>query len=399
VIQDIFNLQNPWRRNSKYSFSLKERFIFNSIINNLKNNLIIGLVGSRQVGKSSILYLVIEHLIKSGTRLENIFYFNLDDFKLHELFESITSFIEFTGNNHETKFIFIDEIQRLSAPGLFLKEIFDLKKDVKIFFSGSSQLEVRAKTKEHLVGRARIFNVQRLNLKEYIDFSAPITKKEALQQMLIYGSYPAVAKENSILEKKLRIRDIYQSYIQKDLVDFLKIDKTDAYNKFLKKIAYQSGDLLNINALSNTLKIPRHEIEKYVEILEHTFICKRIYPFHKNYGKEITKTPKIYFLDLGLRNYLLNNFNKDLSLREDIGKLFENFVFNEMLTEDIYSFKQINFWRTTNQTEIDFIVQGEDLFKAIEVKWNSMKEPKSFSTIKERYPGIETKVVSRNDFL
>lgn len=362
MIQEIFYLQNPWRKNAKYEFSLKKRYIFNSILNNLENELIIGLLGSRQVGKSSILYLLIEHLIEHDKKVDNIFYFNLDDLKLHELFESITSFMDFVGGSNETKYIFIDEIQRLASPGLFLKELFDLRKDIKIFFSGSSQLEVRAKTKEHLVGRARIFHVHRLNLGEYIDFAAPVTKKEALYQMLLYGSYPAVAKEKNILEKKLRIKDIYQSYIQKDLVDFLNMAKADAYNKFLAKVAYQIGDLFNIQSLSNSLRIPRTEIEKYVEILEHTFICKRIYPFHNNYGKEITKTPKIYFHDLGLRNYILNNFNTDLLLREDLGKIFENFVFNEMLAEDIYSFNQINFWRTTNQTEIDFIVRGENLF-------------------------------------
>ncbi|NJK96083.1 MAG: DUF4143 domain-containing protein [Bacteroidales bacterium] len=190
--------------------------------------------------------------------------------------------------------------------------------------------------------------------------------------MLLFGSYPAVAKESSTLEKKLRIKDIFQSYVQKDLVDFLEIGKTDTYNRLLIRLGNQTGELLNINDLANNLAAKRIEVEKYLDILEQTFICKRIYPFHKNYNKEITKTPKIFFLDLGLRNFILNNFNS-LETRTDTGSLFENFFLNELLAQDYYGMNKINFWRTTNQSEVDFIVQSENLLEAIEVKWSGKK--------------------------
>jgi hypothetical protein len=259
-------------------------------------------------------------------------------------------------------------------------------------------LEIKAKTKEHLVGRARTFQINRLSFSEYIEFANPITKKDALNQMLLFGSYPKVALANSPIEKKLRIKDIYQSYIQKDLVDFLNLDKLDVYNRLLVCLANQVGDLVNIHSLSNSLKISHSDTEKYLNILENTFVCKRIYPFHKNYNKEITKTPKLYFLDLGLRNFTLNNFN-ELSLREDGGKLFENFFFTELLANDFYALNKINFWRTTNQTEIDFIVQGDNLFEAIEIKWKDKKLPKTFETMNTHYPGIITKMVTVQDFL
>src|SRR6266542_2784610 len=142
MIKEIFTLQNPWREKRDFRFNLKKRLILDTIVSNLENELIVGLIGSRQVGKSSILYLLINHLIKKGCPLKNIFYFNLDDFKLHEIFVSIPAFFEFVGPGNETKYVFIDEIQRLPSPGLFLKELFDLNRNLKIIFSGSSQLEI-----------------------------------------------------------------------------------------------------------------------------------------------------------------------------------------------------------------------------------------------------------------
>ncbi|NOX86351.1 MAG: ATP-binding protein [Chlorobi bacterium] len=397
MIREIFLLQNPWRENQDYTFNLKKRDIFDTLLNNLDNELILGLIGSRQVGKSSLIYLLIEHLLKNKVSVNDIFYFNLDDLQLHSLFSSVPEFIQFMGTGNKRKYIFIDGIQRLSSPGLFLKEIFDLKRNLKIVYSGSSQLEVKAKTKEHLVGRGRVFTIHRLSFNEYLDFASPITRKEAVNQILLYGSYPAVAKEKPAINKKLRIKDVFQSYVQKDLVDFIQVKDIDKYNKFLIRVAMQSGNLLNIHSLSKSLGISRGHVEEYLNILEQTFISMRIYPFHKNYNKEITRTPKLYFLDLGLRNFILNNFN-DLELRTDVGNLFETFYFTELIAQDHYGLKKINFWRTTNKTEIDFIVLSDERVEAIEVKWDDKKRPKSFYTIEKLYPGIKTRVVSIEDY-
>jgi len=345
-----------------------------------------------------LLWLLIEDLLKSGISDKDIFYFNLDDMQLHSLFSAIPEFIQFLGNDDRRKYVFIDEIQRLNSPGLFLKEVFDLKRNIKTIYSGSSQLEIKAKTKEHLVGRSRVFTINRLSFNEYVDFAGPITKQDALNNILLFGSYPAIAKEPQSIDKKLRIKDIYQAYVQKDLVDFINLKDIDIYNKFLIKIAMQSGDLLNVNSISNSMRVSRLKIEEFLNILEQTFICKRIYPFHKNYSKEITKTPKLYFLDLGLRNFILNNFN-DLSLRTDKGSLFENFCLTEILSEDYYSMKKVNFWRTINKTEIDFIVHSEGKINAIEIKWSNSKRPRSFSSIESLYPEINTELVTTAKYL
>ncbi len=403
MIKEIFELQNPWRKQVNYPFSQKQRNVLKILYSNLDNKKIIGLIGSRQVGKSSIIYLLISYLLnEKKIDSTNIFYFNLDDFKLHEMFSQITKLIDFIRKpDSQRKYIFIDEIQRLSNPGLFLKEIYDLNMNIKIIYTGSSQLEIKSKVKEHLVGRARVFEIHRLSVNEYIDFNIPITKKQALEEMMIFGSYPEVSLERNALEKKLLLRDIFQSYIEKDLTDFLKIENIEVFNKLLVLLAMQISSLLNVENLSKSLRINRNILEKYLHVLENTFIIKRIYPFYKNYKKEIIKTPKLYFLDLGLRNFILNQFEslEFLRFKEDTGKLFENFYLLELLKNDVYGLNKINFWRTTNQTEIDFIISDGNVNRAIEVKWNKGALPKSFITFKKHYPNFETSLVTKNDYI
>ena len=162
-------------------------------------------------------------------------------------------------------------------------------------------------------------------------------------------------------------------------------------------MALQTGELLNIHSLANEVGVSRKEAENYLDILENTFICQKVFPYFKNYGKEIIKTPKIYFLDLGLRNFILNQFDP-LEKRTDLGKLFENFYFTELISNDFYNFSKINFWRTTNQTEVDFIVQTGNSIIANEVKWNKSQNTRSLHSIKNIYPEMTTKMVNRFDF-
>lgn len=399
-MKEVFELQNPWRFQADFQFDLKPREVLADLIQNMESPKILGLTGSRQVGKSSLLYLLIKHLQKTQVDLKDVFYFNLDNFALHETFQDVTSFLDFI--NYSAKknkqYIFIDEIQRLKNPGLFLKEIYDLKLNLKIIYSGSSQIEIKSKLKEHLVGRVRQFQIQRLSFDEYLTFLEPIARKQAFYDYMIYGSYPQVALESNAQEKQLILRDIYQTYVQKDLVEFLQIKNPVAFNKLLVLLAGQVGSLLKIESLSKALQIKQTEIKQYLSILENTFVIKLIYPFFKNYKKELTKTPKIFFLDLGLRNFLLKNF-QDIDLRADQGDLFENFYFLQIFFADKYELNSFNFWRTTNQTEIDFVVKSQNGLQAIETKWQKTALPKSFSTFKEYYPESTVSLVTKEDFI
>ena len=223
MLRHIFNLQNPWRAENDrlFTFPIYSRDIEPLLVDNLKSEKIIGLIGSRQVGKSSLLYRLIQYLLKSEVSDVDIFYFNLDDINLHRIFSNIVTFTEFIGRSNKRKYIFIDEVQRLNNPGLFLKEVYDLQLPYKIIYSGSSQLELKAKLKESLVGRSRLFTIHSLSFNEMKNFCAPITNDEILSHALIYGSYPGVCIQKSEMEKKLSIKDIFQSYIEKDIVNFL----------------------------------------------------------------------------------------------------------------------------------------------------------------------------------
>lgn len=394
----ILQRQNPWWETGKINFQLFPRILEKELIKNLENEKIIALVGSRQVGKTSLLYLLIENLLKTN-KPANILYFNLDDITIQTLFETPEKFLQYIQIKNEKKYIFIDEIQRLRDPGLFLKAIHDLKLNLKIIVSGSSQLELRSKLKEFLVGRIRQFEIPRLLFQEVCNLNVNIPKKNILNETLLYGTYPEIAKQKNIEEKKLLLNDIYQTYLQKDVSDFAKIEDIETFNKLLIILSSQIGGLLNTHSIAKTLRLTSHKIEKYIDILEGTFIIKRIYPFFQNYKKEITKTPKIYFLDLGLRNLLLANW-QPIELREDKGKIFENFIFLELYNSDIYKQCRFHYWRTTNQTEIDFIKDKNSNLMAIETKFGeNKKSPKSFSTFKKYYPESITKIMTPDTYL
>lgn len=384
MIETILKKQNPWWGRKNFKPNIFFRNILPELINNLLNDKILALVGSRQVGKTSLLYLLIEHLLKT-VKSTDIFYFNLDDFEVRSLFSSANTFLQYIQTGDSTKYIFIDEVQRLDNPGLFLKSIHDLKLNLKIIVSGSSQLELRAKLKEFLVGRLRQLEIPRLTFSEMLKLSPNVPQRSIFESMMLYGSYPEIAKQDNVEEKKLLLNDIYKTYLQKDVADFAKIENIDAFNKLLILLAAQIGSLLNIHHMARTLRISSQKIVNYLDILEGTFIIKRLYPFFKNYKKEISKTPKIYFMDLGLRNLLLANW-QSLELRNDQGALFENLVFLELCNQDIYKLKRYHFWRTTNQTEIDFIIEDGTNLKAIEAKYSNDKNPKGFATFKKYYP-------------
>lgn len=392
MLETILKKQNPWWENKAFEFNIFSRNILPELINNLANDKILALIGSRQVGKTSLLYLLIEYLLKTVKPI-NIFYFNLDDFAVRNLFSSANTFLQYIQADDEMKYVFIDEVQRLDNPGLFLKSIHDLNLNLKIIVSGSSQLELRAKLKEFLVGRLRQLEISRLTLSEMRKLSSNIPRKSILENMMMYGSYPEIAKQDSIEEKKLLLNDIYQTYLQKDVADFAKIENIDAFNKLLILLAAQIGSLLNVHHLAKTLRISAQKISGYLDILEGTFIIKRLYPFFQNYKKEISKTPKVYFMDLGLRNLILANW-QSLELRSDQGTLFENLVFLELYNEDIYNLKHYHFWRTTNQTEIDFIIEDGAGLRAIEAKYSNNKNPKSFDTFKKYYPNAITGLIT-----
>jgi predicted AAA+ superfamily ATPase len=297
--------------------------------------------------------------------------------------------------------VFLDEFQSLPQAGLFLKNIYDEYPEIKIIASGSSSLEIQKNT-EFLTGRSVEFLMQPLSFLEYFSFvqQKKITAKktsdeykqfykffqkeidEALLQYMIWGGYPEVVLQNTPQKKKKLLQEYIEKYIEKDIIHFLKIENISAFNNLLKLTAQQIGEMINTNEISNTLQITNATAKKYLDILEGTYVFSRLKPFFKNVRSEVSKMPKGYYTDLGLRNMILQ-YNDSLSSHINLGSEAENLVFSKLHE----SKNPLFFWRSIGGAEIDFIQEKEEKFlDAIEVKYrNSPKLGKGFTSFEKKY--------------
>ncbi|MEA3280924.1 MAG: ATP-binding protein, partial [Thermodesulfobacteriota bacterium] len=395
--------QNPWRKGNPVVDTSIQRALFPQIFKDINNPEITVLTGSRQVGKTTLLKSMISRLLTDGVSSDAIFYFNLDDIHLISYFSEYTDFLEFIASEHSGfSYIFIDEAQRLENPGIFLKLIYDLgpnmKPDMKIIVSGSSALELKTKTTEHLTGRKHTFELYPFSFEEFLKhhhadyfFTKPIstltkfhamTIESLLDKFILSGGYPkpltAVTFENKLIE----IKEIYDSYIKKDVKDFLNVENTGGYNNLIKALAMQTGNLINYNELSLVSGLNVATVKKYMDFLEGTYIFKRVLPWFTNARKEISKAPKIYGYDTGLLNYITNNFHKDAKHKDAkaSGNMIENFVCCELIKKGL----DIKYWRTGSGAEVDFIINGLPL----EVKSTNLKKTtlsKSFISYCKKY--------------
>jgi len=280
-----------------------------------------------------------------------------------------------TNNNSENKtFIFIDEIQYLNNPTSLLKLFYDhYKNNFKLIVSGSSSFAIKSKFKDSLVGRIIDLEIFGLSFKEFLDFKglkydlASDSKlinselKNIYLEYALYGFYPQVVLTDNLELKEIYLKNIIEKYIYKDIRDLAKVKDLEKFNNLIKLLASQSGELVNINELANTLNIARQTIEQYLFILENTYIIKLIRPFHKNIRNELSKMPKIYFEDTGILNLLRN---KKLNNEMD-GNTFKNSIYTYLRRE--FNINNIYFWRTIAKQEVDFIINNENIVPA-EVK-------------------------------
>ncbi len=343
--------------------------------------------GPRQVGKTSILQLIQKELLKKKIPKDNIFYLNLEDLHILDfLNQSPENILDYITDKKEKNYFLLDEIQYLDNPSNFLKHIFDKYSDkIKIICTGSSNLELKAKFQDSLAGRKISFMINPLDFEEFLYFQKfPFLKylrqekipqdiryqfDKKLEEYLIYGGMPAVVLHKKKEEKEKLLNEYVGDYVNKDVRAIGKIDSIFDFNNLLKTIASQIGSLLNINELTNTLDIDRRKIKKYLEILKATYVLNELRSYHSNIRSQITKMPKFYFFDLGIRNAILGNF-LPLSGRNCQGFLFENFVFLELKN----LFNNIYFYRTSNKTEIDFIVLDKGELFLYEVKFKNLKK-------------------------
>jgi len=358
----------------------------NELNAHLDNKEITLLVGARQAGKTTLLKLMEAELNQSG---RNTLFLNMDieaDSIHFKSQESLLKKIKLeTGDNG---FVFIDEIQRKESAGFFLKGLYDQNLPYKFIVSGSGSLELKEKIHESLAGRKRMIELSTVSFEEFVNFRTGYKYENKLDdffriesdktaffldEYLNFGGYPQVILADRIEEKIKIINEIYQSYLEKDIRFLLDIKKTEALTDLFRLIASQSGNLANISELSSTLGISAATVKNYLWYFQKTYIMKKVLPFHANIRKEITKAPVFHFSDLGMKNFGTGDFGH--ISRSRIGHLFENFIFNILIERLEYSSSVINFWRTKDGAEVDFIIKRGDKTTPVEVKYRRLLKP------------------------
>jgi uncharacterized protein len=364
-----------------------KRRLLPELIKHLKEKEISLIVGPRQAGKTTLMKLLMHELAKQN---QPSLMLNLDieeDKKYFDSQEHLLRKIRLELGNQG--YVFVDEIQRKENAGLFLKGLYDMDLPYHWMVSGSGSLELKEKIHESLAGRKRVFELSTLSWEEWVDYRTSYrfeqnlgefmeleaTKTKALlEEYLSFGGFPRIVLEQELSEKRKIMSELYESYLLKDLVELLGIQKTEEFTGLARLMASQMGKMVNKQELSSTLGLHIHTINHYLWYMEKTFFIEKVTPFYRNIRKEICKAPVYYFSDLGMRNFALGLFGSSAPLLSD-GFLFQNFVFHRLKDWVRDTSWQIHYWRTTNKAEVDFVVdQGVELIP-VEVKFQNLLKP------------------------
>ena len=363
-----------------------ERILSKKISALLDGRKAITIMGARQVGKSTLLQTML------GER-KDVMWLNGDEPDNVEILGNMTSprLKAMIGNN---TIIVIDEAQRIPDIGLSLKLITDQIPDVQVIATGSSSFDLSNKLNEPLTGRKREFKMYPLTFNEMVSSTNLLEETRMLPHRMVYGYYPEVVCNPG--EEKIILKELADSYLYKDILSMDGILKPEKLVKLLKALAYQIGSQVSYNEVGMLVGLDSKTVEKYITILEKSYIIFRLTSLARNIRNELKSSRKIFFWDLGIRNAVIGNLTQ-IENRQDAGALWENFVIAERMKMLAYngSFAQTYFWRTKQQQEIDYLEEEDGKIKAFEFKWNPNKAaakcPDSFLTA---YQNPEFKVIT-----
>ncbi len=280
-----------------------------------------------------------------------------------------------------------------------LKLLIDHFPEMIILVTGSSSFDLSNKIGEPLTGRNILRNLFPISVFELNEQFGGMYVLQKLEDLLIYGAYPEVLNASAADDKKEYLISIRDSYLLKDILELESVKNPTKLSDLLKLLAFQIGQEVSLNELSNNLGIAKQSVERYLDLLEKTFIIKKVGGFSRNLRKEVIKTARYYFWDNGIRNAIINNFNPP-GQRNDVGMLWENFLFMERLKTKSHKriFSNDYFWRTYDRQEIDLIEDRDGKLYAYEFKWKpkNTKAPKAWI---DAYPDSEFQVISKENFL
>ncbi len=353
---------------------------------------IIILYGARQVGKTTLINKVLQKLNKKFLRInaEESIYNSVFSQRNLQAMKELTQGYEI---------LFIDEAQVIENISINIKILHDAVPELKIILSGSSSFELANKIQEPLTGRTKTYLLYPIAVCELNQIYNRFELKQLLPDLLIYGAYPKIFNLPVRQDKISHLLELSSAYLYKDIFQLAHIKYSHIIRDLLKLLAFQVGSPVSIHELAITLKISSETVERYIDLLEKSFVVFRLSAFSRNLRKEIKKKDKIYFYDVGIRNAIINNFS-NIDYRNDIGQLWENFIIVERLKKNVYNemHKNIYYWRTFTGAELDFVEEYDGKLTGFEIKWGK-KIPKPPKTWLQTYTNARFEYINRGNFL
>lgn len=365
-----------------------ERTITQNITDHFSDGKAIVIKGARQVGKTTL----IKRLLPST----GVLWINGDRREDRRLWGDVNANrLKFLLEGYS--YVVIDEAQRIPNIGVTAKIIIDEAFDVQLILSGSSSLNLASTLNEPLTGRKWSYELYPISWAELCGNVGNYAALQQLEERLLMGSYPEIiTAERDTLR---RLEEIASSYLYKDILDYGLVRKPELIDKLLRALAYQVGSEVSYNELANMLQIAADTVRRYVQLLEESYVIFRLPPLSTNPRKEISTSRKIYFVDNGIRNAVINNFDP-LDLRQDHGLLWENYIVSEFHKRLKHKGDRANmyFWRSKGGAEVDLVLQDGGRYHAFEIKYNPKKNPRFPASFLENYKPQVTTIVNRENF-
>lgn len=362
------------------------RILEDSVASLLGSGKAIIIMGARQVGKSTLLETIFHDR-------KDVLWMSGDDLDIQDLFSQMTS-TRLKALLGDYKLLVLDEAQRIPDIGLRLKLITDQMKEVQVIATGSSSFELASKVNEALTGRKREFRMFPLSFAEMVRHSNLLEELRLIPHRMVFGLYPEVVCNPG--KEVVLLKELSDSFLYKDILSLDGIGKPDKIVRLLKALAFQIGNQVSYNEIGQLISLNAKTVERYIDILEKSYVIFRLNSFSRNLRNELKISRKIYFWDLGIRNILIGNVTQ-VENRTDVGAMWENFVIAERLKRNSYngSIAQSWFWRTQQQKEIDYLEEENGQLRAYEFKWNGNKSnvhmPEAFA---KAYPEAEFQVIT-----
>ncbi len=369
-----------------------KRLLEKRIAEKIEPNKVVLIFGARRVGKTFLMREIVKNF--KG----KILFLNGEDYDALALLNE-RSISNYRRLLEGIDLLAIDEAQSIPDIGSKLKLIIDEVVGVRVIASGSSSFDLLNKAGEPLVGRGIMYHLTPFSQKELLSIENRLETRQNLESRLLYGCYPEVVSLSSFEQKGDYLKDIVSAYLLKDILSIDGLKNSAKMKDLLRLIAFQMGNEVSYDELGKQLGMSKNTVEKYLDLLSKVFVVYRLGAFSRNLRKEVTKAGKWYFYDNGIRNAIIGNFNP-LSLRQDVGALWENYLISERIKANYNdgAGKEFYFWRTYDRQEIDLIEESSDSINALEFKWSEKKAvmPEVF---KEAYPNSHFNSVNKNNYL